>query len=158
MVMSTRNPRHRALIALMGMCGLRVEEAVSVRPADFYGPDSDVWLRVRGKGSKERNVPVSSEAWSHLAKAVLLAAQAGTTVTRLSNSGARKAITRHAVNAGLSRHVASHDMRATFGTAAFRRSKNLRVVQELLGHASSSTTEVYTGVSAQEMREATGAA
>lgn len=143
---------HRALVVLCGMCALRVDEAVNVRPDDFTGPDGDRWLLVRGKGDKERQVPVSGEAWKFLERAVDNARRDGTTVVRLTQGGARYAIRRHARNAGLSRPVASHDLRATAATAAYRRTRNLRAVQGLLGHASTRTTEVYTGVSADELR------
>jgi len=55
--------------------------------------------------------------------------------------------------AGLSRPIASHDLRATFGTAVFNKTGNLRTAQELLGHSSSATTEIYTGVDLKQMRD-----
>ena len=152
MIMSTRNPRHRALCTLTGLMGLRVHEAVDVRPDDF--DMAEMTLTVRGKGSKTRIVPVSETAWKHLHKAYALADANGTTLVRIGNRGARAAISRHARNAGLSRHVASHDMRATFATAAYRKSKDLRAVQNLLGHADPATTQVYTEVAMTQMRNA----
>lgn len=156
MIRSTRNPRHRALCAMTGLLGLRVGEAVSIVPANF--DLSAMTLTVRGKGDKTRIVPVSEFAWSHIKKAHALAVAEGTTVLRMSNGGARRAISRHARNAGLERPVSSHDMRATFATAAYRKSKNLRAVQELLGHSDAKTTQVYTGVSMDDMRDAAGVA
>lgn len=152
MIASTRNPRHRALCALTGLLGLRVGEAIAVRPEHFDMIERT--LTVFGKGSKVRVVPVGTVAWRHLEKAYALALTERTTLVRLTNRGARAAIARHGRNAGLSRHVRSHDMRATFGTAAYARTKNLRAVQELLGHADSKTTQVYTGVSMADMRAA----
>lgn len=155
MICSTRNPRHKALCALTGLMGLRIDEAVRVRPEDFDFTDPNApTLVVNGKGSKTRIVPVSATAWAHLRRAHQRAIDEGTSLVRLTNSGARKAITRHARNAGLSRHVKSHDMRATFGTAAYEKSKDLRAVQELLGHADAKTTQVYTGVSTATKRAA----
>jgi site-specific recombinase XerD len=147
-----RNPRHRALCALTGLMGLRVDEAVRVIPYDFDLHEME--LRVRGKGDKVRIVPVSETAWSHITKAYDLAVENNTTIIRLGNRGARAAITRHAKNAGLSRHVSSHDMRATFATAGYEKTKDLRAVQELLGHADAKTTQAYTGVSRAARRAA----
>lgn len=152
MIRSSRNPRHRALCALTGLMGLRVGEAIGVRPEHFSVPDHT--LTVRGKGDKTRVVPVSLAAWAFIVPAYGLASKNGGTLVPLTNRGARAAITRHARNAHLSRHVASHDMRATFATAAYGKTKNLRAVQELLGHADAKTTQVYTGVSMADMREA----
>lgn len=162
MIARTRNSQHKALCALTGLLGLRVGEAITVRPCDFNV--SEMTLTVRGKGDKTRVVPVSDYAWQCIrlqySKRIVgdgrRSFDAGyqLPLVSLTNRGARKAITRHAKNAGLSRHVASHDMRATFATAAYQKSKDLRAVQELLGHASSVQTQVYTGVSMSTMREA----
>ena len=111
-------------------------------------------LRVRGKGDKTRHVPISGAAWESIEKARKLAIDNGTTLVDRTERGARAAITRHAKNAGLSRHVSSHDMRATLATAAYESTHDLRAVQELLGHADAKTTQVYTGVSMAAKRAA----
>lgn len=151
MIKSTRNPKHRALCALTGLLGLRVCEAIIVTPQDF--DLNDMTLRVRGKGDKARIVPVGATAWRYIAPR-WNAALASERLCPYTDRGARAAITRHARNAKLSAHVSSHDMRATFATTAYRNTKNLRAVQELLGHADSKTTQVYTGISMDEMRAA----
>ena len=152
MIRTSRNPRHRALCALTGLMGLRVAEAIAVRPEHF---DLTEWtLTVRGKGDKTRIVPISTLAWGFLTRAYADAVAAGGVLVPLTNRGARAAITRHARNAKLSRHVASHDMRATFATAAYDKTKDLRAVQELLGHADAKTTQTYTQVSMTQMRRA----
>jgi len=152
MIHSSRNPRHRALCALTGLMGLRIGEAVAVKPTDF---DTDeMTLTVRGKGDKTRIVPVSDRAWGYIKTAVEHARRDGTTVVRLSNRGARASISRHAKRAGLSRHVASHDMRATLATAAYDKSLDLRAVQEILGHADPRTTMTYTKVAMKARRSA----
>lgn len=159
MIRSSRNPRHQALCVLTGLLGLRVDEAVNAAPADFdLSNPAEVSLTVRGKGDKTRVVPVGDTAYGFLAKRIEDARRDGETLTRLTNGGARYAIPRHARNAGLSRHVASHDMRSTFATAAWDRSHDLRAVQELLGHADSKTTERYTLVTAAAMRSAAAVA
>lgn len=159
MIASTRNPRHKALCVLTGLLGLRVDEAVNAAPADFDLSDpADRTLTVRGKGDKTRVIPVSDTAYGFIAKRIEDARRDGETLTRLTNGGARYAIVRHARNAGLSRHVASHDMRSTFLTAAYNLSHDLRAVQELAGHADCKTTERYTLVTPAAMRSAAAVA
>lgn len=152
MIQSTRNPRHRALCVMTGLMGLRVNEAVSIRPEHI-----DVALMemtVRGKGDKVRVVPISTTAWKYMSRAYHHAQLNGTTLVRLTNRGARASITRHAKRANLSDHVASHDMRSTALTAFYEKSKDLRAVQEIAGHADSKTTQAYTRISKQSMRAA----
>lgn len=149
------NSRRRALVALCGLCGLRVGEALSIRPRDI-----DVVARVitvRGKGDKARTVPISTLAWEHLTSALgLVLATEGDAapLVNLRDRWARDLLSRLATRAGVDHPVSSHDLRATLATAAYNGTHDLRAVQELLGHASSSTTEIYTGVSAAAMRRA----
>lgn len=152
--------RHAALIALCGLCGLRISEALSVRASDFNM--ETMTLKVRGKGDKERIVPISPEAWNVIAVPVVRAY-----VSIGSNSGdvydppivglkdryARSVVTRTAARAGLRRKVASHDLRATFATEVYNKTQDQRLVQMLLGHSSGTTTEVYIGRSFEQMRE-----
>jgi site-specific recombinase XerD len=155
MIKSTRNPKHRALCALTGLLGLRVNEAINVRPEDFRqevvtidGVATTVRILrvVYGKGDRQRDVPVSESAWTHIARQADRTPP-GVPLVEMTNRGARAAISRHARNAGLSRHVSSHDMRATLATAAYDKTKDLRAVQEILGHADSKTTQIYTHIS-----------
>lgn len=152
LIEAARQENQVALIALCGLCGLRVAEALSIKPEDF-GPNG--MLLVRGKGDKERHVPVSELAWSYLARPVTRAyVEGGRPVVGLKDRFARRVITDLGVRAGLQRHISSHDLRATFATAVYDKTLDLRVTQELLGHASSTTTELYTGVSNDKMRAA----
>lgn len=149
-------PKHKALIALCGLMGLRVSEAVSVRPKDFdlTGKFDDWTLSIIGKGSKQRIIPVELSTWTYLQEAHDLAFFNHTTLVDRSESGARKIVTRLAVRAGISRRVASHDLRATLATTALDNTKDLRAVQQILGHASVTTTQIYTDVSQKNMRTA----
>lgn len=153
MLDAASNEDQRVLIALMGLCGLRVTEARSVGPKDF-----DVHaktLRIRGKGDKERIVPLSKAAWSILCAAVTKAwLEKKSTIVSYSDRSARECITRVAARAGVRRPVASHDLRATFATEAHNNTLNVRAVQELLGHASVEQTVLYTGVLDEQMRSA----
>jgi integrase/recombinase XerC len=152
MIIAAQTPQHRCLIALCGLAGLRVNEAVTVGASDV-----NVELRmltVHGKGAKDRYVPISSRAWPWVLSAYSAALLGGyKPLVPMAERTARQAITTIGKRAGLG-HVASHDLRMTFGTAAYAATKDLRVVQELLGHASSKTTETYTGISTAAMRAA----
>lgn len=141
-----RDERHKALVALCGRVGLRVAEALSIGPGDFgYRPDATL-LTVRGKGDKTRIVPVSIEAWQVLAVPVTRAACDGrVTVVELHDRFARRLITTLGQRAGLSRHISSHDLRATFATAVYNKTQDPILVQRLLGHSSVETTQGYIG-------------
>lgn len=146
------NERQRALIALCGMCGCRISEALQVRPQDFDLEKQ--LLTIHGKGDKKRVVPVSDEAWIILAPPIIRAYPTNALVVGLKDRQARKVVTALGKRAGLKRSISSHDLRATFGTAIYDATRDIRLVQVLLGHAHSSTTEIYVGVTLAKMREA----
>lgn len=151
MISCAGTPQHAAVVALCGLAGLRVSEACAVRPEDL--DMADRILLVHGKGAKLRRVPLSDAAANAILP-TLLAATPGEPIVGFGERRAREVITELGVSAKLSRRVASHDLRATFATAAYNKSLNLRAVQTLLGHANSKQTEVYTGVSVAQMRDA----
>lgn len=145
MISHAKKPEHAALVALCGLCGLRVAEALAVRPSHFNL--DEMMLTIRGKGDKTRRVPVSTQAWEVLIGPVTRSFCNGDAlVVGLKDRFARTVITNLAVKAGLERHVATHDLRATFATAVYDKTMNPRLVQELLGHASGKTTEIYIGL------------
>jgi integrase/recombinase XerD len=146
------NMEARALVALCGLAGLRVGEALSIRPEHF--DLTEMMLTVRGKGDKTRTIPISDECWTNVAAAYVSAAASQRTLITYSERAARKLLTRLGKQLGFRRQISSHDLRATLATAAYDKTHDLRVVQEVLGHASSTTTEVYTGVTTRAMREA----
>lgn len=157
MLTEAKTDDQKALVVLTGLCGCRVSEARSIKWADINWLERTVL--VRGKGDKERYVPLSELAFYWLTEigerqALLGDERWDTPCVNLSDRGARLALTQLGKRCGLSRPIASHDMRATFATTAANKTGNLRVVQELLGHASLKTTEVYTGVSLKQKREA----
>ena len=149
MLEAATDPIHRALIALCAGCGARVSEARAVRTCDFTTVNGQSYVRLFGKGSKERFVPVPGLAYQHIRPVLVFgwSEQRETPIIPLSDRGARQAITDIAKRAGVVRNVASHDLRMTFGTTVYATTKDIRATQELLGHASSSTTERYTGIS-----------
>lgn len=151
MLEAAHDADERVLIALCGLCGLRVSEARSIRPSSI-DYERKV-LRVLGKGNKVRTVPLSAAA----ADIIIPVAEATLDDDLLVPSDdrrTRRVIERIGRHAGISRRVSSHDLRATFATAAYRKSLDLRAVQELMGHADPKTTVVYTQVAEDDMRAA----
>ena len=147
-----RHPKHRAIVLVLYSAGLRVSEVVRLRPEDL---DTDRrLLRVRrGKGGKDRYTLLSPKAM----EAVRIYREAypggswlfpGTRPDR--HYGARsvqKIVVEAAERAGLGRRVTPHMLRHSFATHLLESGTDLRYIQELLGHHSSRTTEIYTHVS-----------
>lgn len=135
----------RSAVALGGLAGLRVHESVKLTRKHYKISRSRRVLEVHGKGGKIRYIPVSAE----LEEYVSLMPESGRLVP-ISNSGARAAVTRIAAKAGVVAHdggqVSSHDLRATFATEVYNSTGDIRLVQELLGHSSVLTTQVYVGI------------
>lgn len=152
MIDVTRNAEQRALVALCGFAGLRVGEALAMKTS-WLDPHT-MFLTIRGKGDKSRRVPISPRVWDLISEAFTLAMVGDGKLIHYQDRSARKCITALGVKASLSRKVASHDLRATFATEVYNSCGNQRIVQELLGHASGSTTEVYIGVRQTAMIEA----
>jgi integrase/recombinase XerD len=160
-----RGLRDRALLETMYGAGLRVSEAVGldVDDVDLEGGS----VRVLGKGGKERDVPLCRYAREAVAayltsgrprlstgrsrSALFLNRRDG---GRLSRQAAWSAIREHAAAAGLRKRVTPHTLRHSFATHLLEGGADVRVVQELLGHASVATTQVYTLVTKEHLREA----
>lgn len=153
MIAKAKNYEQEALVSLIGFVGCRVGEALSLTVDHF--DTSEMMLTIRGKGDKTRIVPVSQHAWTHIQSAWVLALnKSDRRIISYKDRFARQIITNLGVRAGLQRPVSSHDLRATFATAAYDKTRDIRLVQELLGHASSQTTEIYTGVTEAALKEA----
>jgi len=151
------NARDQCMVELLYGSGLRVAELVGldVRPGDGGWIDaSQECVQVLGKGSKRRSVPIGATAlkavqawlalrghWARDGEPALLVSTRG---TRLSPSQVRSELKRRALRAGLPTHVHPHMLRHSFATHLLQSSGDLRAVQELLGHANISTTQVYT--------------
>ena len=155
--------RDRALLELLYATGARVSEAVGLDVDDVT--DGDI-LRVRGKGSKERIVPIGSYARSavdaYLTRARPELARRGKASPRLflgargaplSRQSAWLVIQAAAERANLEAHVSPHTLRHSFATHLLQGGADVRVVQELLGHASVATTQIYTHVSVDALRD-----
>lgn len=151
------HPAKTALVALSGFAGLRIGEILSVTVDSFDLIERRV--TVTGKGDRTRSVPLAPGIFQWIMPAIAEAMTSDSKrIVPYKDRWARQVFTDLGAAAGLVRRVASHDGRATFATNVYREVKDLRVVQELLGHADSSTTEIYTEASDQAMRAAVTAA
>jgi site-specific recombinase XerD len=156
--------RDRAMLELAYSCGLRCEEVVNL-DRDSFDFESEQ-LRVLGKGSKERLLPVGEPAQRALRRYLergrhALAAEPGEralflskTGRRLSNSDVGRRLALWTREAALAAGVSPHALRHSFATHLLEGGADLRAIQELLGHASISTTQIYTRVDAARLREA----
>jgi integrase/recombinase XerD len=155
--------RDRALLETMYACGLRASEAIGLELADL---DLEAGiLRARGKGSKERIVPIGSKAIATLntylsrgrPRLVGLRDEPRVFVNQrgagLSRQGLYKIVQRHARSAGLEQRMSPHTLRHTFATHLLAGGCDLRSLQEMLGHADIGTTQIYTHLSAGRLRE-----
>lgn len=161
--------RDRALLEFLYSTGARISEAVSLDVDDIFvereasGPGM---VRVRGKGSKERIVPMGRFAVEALetylvrTRPLLVAKGKGTPALflnlrggRLSRQSAWTIIQHAAERAQIGKEVSPHTMRHSFATHLLQGGADVRVVQELLGHASVTTTQVYTHVTVDTLRE-----
>lgn len=152
MIEAAPTAEKRLLVGLCGFAGLRVSEARSLRPSHVRRDRMEI--RVRGKGAKERWVPISPELLALIDAVPRPLQDDDRPYIGLRDRAARLAFTKIGHEVGVSRPVASHDARMTFGTAVFAATKDLRITQELLGHADPATTARYTGIDSAAKRSA----
>ena len=155
--------RDRAMLELLYASGLRVSELVGVKVNEVSTQDGVV--RVTGKGSKTRLVPMGEEAADWIdqylkqARPKILDGQMTDAlfVTARGNAMTRQAfwylIKRYALVAGISKHMSPHVLRHAFATHLLNHGADLRVVQMLLGHADISTTQIYTHVARERLKQ-----
>ena len=156
--------RDRAILELMYACGLRASEVVDLEWSDIDLEEGV--LRARGKGSKQRLVPVGRKAAAALVAYMRSArpdlAAGGDCAALflnyrgrpLSRQGLYKIIRTHARAAGLEKEIGPHTLRHSFATHLLSGGCDLRTLQEMLGHADISTTQVYTHLSGERLKEA----
>lgn len=146
-------PRDKALIAECGLMGMRIFEALKSVPSEY--DLREMTCVIRGKRDKQRIVPVSDSAWEFLRMPFMESfVNGGGPIITIKDRAARQRITELGATAGISRPISSHDLRHTFGTHVYQRTNNIRLVQELMGHDSIETTQIYTGVFLSQAREA----
>ena len=159
--------RDVALVELLYATGGRVSEIISVKISDIskLGENETLAIRLRGKGGKERIVPVGKFAQQSLdqylvrLRPTLLKERRNEALflnargTKLSRQSAWSIIDAAAKRAGLLEHVTPHSLRHSFATHLLDGGADIRVVQELLGHSSVTTTQIYTLVTIDRLRE-----
>lgn len=155
--------RNRAILEVMYSCGLRVSEVVSLRITDLFFDDG--YLRVIGKGDKERLVPVSDELIKQVAiyreiRASIRVESRYADYLFLSRRGRPLSrvmvfniVKRTAADAGITKTVSPHTLRHTFATQLVKGGADIRLVQQMLGHSSIMTTEIYTHLDTRHKQE-----
>ena len=161
--------RDKALVELLYATGARVSELINLNTLDISTVDTEVGttttVKLKGKGGKERVVPIGSYAVAAVndylvrsrptllkvstQKALFLNQRGG----RLSRQSAWNLVANAAERAGLSDQVTPHSMRHSFATHLLDGGADIRVVQELLGHSSVTTTQIYTLITIDHLRE-----
>lgn len=147
--------RDRAILEILYSCGLRVSEAVSLRISDLYFDES--FVRIIGKGNKQRLVPVAGQALHAVEEYLgcrpepaapefddmLFLNSRGRSLSRVSMF---KMVKTQAMIAGVQKNISPHTFRHSFATHLIEHGADLRAVQEMLGHESVLTTEIYTHI------------
>jgi integrase/recombinase XerD len=149
--------RDKALLETFYACGLRVSELIGIKLSDIFL--NDEMIRVFGKGSKERFVPIGSSAIKWIreylknsrpllekrskSENILFLNNRG---TKLSRMGVWKIVNHYAEEAGIKKEVHPHTFRHSFATHLLEGGADLRAVQEMLGHVDISTTQIYTHI------------
>jgi len=156
--------RSRAMLETLYGCGLRVSELTGLKISDYY-PDIG-FLRIMGKGSKERLVPMGSQAMKYIriyiegarrhlkidpkAEDLIFLNKFGRSLSRVTVFTNIKVL---AKKAGITKSISPHTFRHSFATHLVEGGADLRAVQEMLGHESITTTEIYTHMDRQYLRD-----
>ncbi|MEM9928268.1 MAG: site-specific tyrosine recombinase XerD [Bacteroidota bacterium] len=157
--------RDRALLETLYACGLRVSEATNLKLTHLHFDEG--FVRVTGKGNKERIVPIGDEAIHHVdiyeeyvrkvlpkikpeAENILFLNRRGGQLSRVS---VFTAVKKYAAAAGIEKNISPHTFRHSFATHLIEGGADLRAVQEMLGHESILTTEIYTHLDTDFLRE-----
>ena len=152
---SAQGRRDRAILEVLYGCGLRVSEAVGLKISHLYLDEG--FIRIHGKGNKERLVPIGEMASDAIvaymdvrmipadaaSDDVLFLNRFGKSLSRISMF---KMIKKQALIAGIRKEISPHTFRHSFATHLVENGADLRVVQEMLGHENIVTTEIYTHI------------
>lgn len=151
--------RDSAMLEVLYSCGLRVSELTSLRMQDlFFG---EGYIRVIGKGDKQRLVPISTVARDKIQRYLeeRRSARSGEEVVFLNNRGGQLTrvmvftiLKQAAQRAGIDKHISPHTFRHSFATHLLEGGASIRQVQEMLGHESILTTEIYTHLDSDHLR------
>jgi integrase/recombinase XerD len=156
--------RNKAIIEMLYGSGLRVSELTELRLSNIYRTEG--YMRIIGKGNKQRLVPISPEADKQLAywlddRSKLDIKPEYTDIAFLNHYGRQLTramiftiVKRLAQAAGIRKTISPHTLRHSFATHLLQNGADLRIIQQLLGHESIVTTEIYTHINIQDLREA----
>ena len=155
--------RNRAIIEVLFSCGLRVSELTNLKLSNLYIEEQ--YIRVMGKGSKERLVPISPRALDELNywfadRNVMKVKPGEEDYVFLNRRGQHLTrtmilimIKRYAVEAGIKKTISPHTLRHSFATSLLEGGADLRAIQAMLGHESIGTTEIYTHIDTSTLRQ-----
>lgn len=155
--------RNRAIIEVLFSCGLRVSELTNLKLSNLYIEEQ--YIRVMGKGSKERLVPISPRALDELNywfadRNVMKIKSGEEDYVFLNRRGQHLTrtmilimIKRYAVEAGIKKTISPHTLRHSFATSLLEGGADLRAIQAMLGHESIGTTEIYTHIDTSTLRQ-----
>lgn len=155
--------RNRAIIEVLFSCGLRVSELINLKLSNLYIEEQ--YIRVMGKGSKERLVPISPRALDELNywfadRNVMKIKSGEEDYVFLNRRGQHLTrtmilimIKRYAVEAGIKKTISPHTLRHSFATSLLEGGADLRAIQAMLGHESIGTTEIYTHIDTSTLRQ-----
>ncbi len=155
--------RNRAIIEVLFSCGLRVSELVTLRLSNLFLDEQ--YIRVLGKGSKERLIPISPKAIKELSfwfddRCRMNIKPGEEDYVFLNRRGAHLTrtmilimIKQQAVSAGIQKTISPHTLRHSFATALLEGGADLRAIQAMLGHESIGTTEIYTHIDMTTLRQ-----
>ena len=156
---SVKGLRDSAMLELLYSCGLRVSELISLKVQDlFFG---EGYIRVIGKGDKQRLVPISATARERIYRYLdkRPETRSGEETLFLNNRGSRLTrvmvftiLKQAARNAGIEKRISPHTFRHSFATHLLEGGASIRQVQEMLGHESILTTEIYTHLDSSHLR------
>ena len=158
LLVSPRKARDRAILAVLFSTGLRVSELVALNKSDINLERGEFW--VRGKGGKIRPVFLSEIAINILRE--YLRKRKDTNLAlfvskrkreRLTSRSVQRIVKKAAIGAGITKKVTPHTLRHSFGTDLLRAGADLRSIQQLLGHSSITTTQIYTHVTNRELKK-----
>jgi integrase/recombinase XerD len=155
--------RDRAMFELLYSCGLRVSEIINLRLSDI--DIEEELIRFVGKGNKERIVPLSNTSKGYLQKYINAARYKierekkndfvflNKNGNRITRQGLWKTLKKYSDRSGIKKNIYPHIFRHSFATHMLEEGADLRIVQELLGHSSISTTEIYTNLDKQHLKD-----
>lgn len=155
---SIKNIKHKVLIKLMYSSGMRVSEAVSIKVNDFVLDEKIAFVRA-GKGEKDRMVILSDSLIKDIKEYLETRENeseflfTGYSGKHISTRQADKILKKAAFDAGINKNVFCHSLRSSFATHLLEEGTDIRVIQELLGHANLATTQRYTKVSRKQLKD-----